>query len=235
MNSSTLNGAVMYSQGNLFEQQVTDWDSKIHKNNPIAIDAHFLSNHDTDRSAQYFQTLTSQKMAASAYLFLPGNPFIYYGEELGMTGNGIDQKKRLPMQWNTTGQDSPAALVGSTETVSTDGGPVATQESNPQSLLNWYKKILRLKAKYPQIASSRISAVDESNSDLSVVNYGKDLTIINNFSSNQKATFKIPKGTVGKKLADNLVVSGAKVSLSNDELVMPAYSTVILKNKCCQH
>ncbi|WP_228385998.1 MULTISPECIES: alpha-amylase family glycosyl hydrolase [unclassified Lactococcus] len=229
MNSSTLNGAVMYGQGNLFEQQVTDWDSEIHKDNPTAIDAPFLSNHDTDRSSQYFQTLASQKMAASAYLLLPGNPFIYYGEELGMTGNGIDQNKRLPMQWNTTGQDSPAAPVGSTETVSTDGGSVATQESNPQSLLNWYKKILRLKAKYPQIASSRISAVDESNTDLSVVNYGKDLTIINNFSSNQTATFKIPKGTVGKKLADSLVVSGAKVSLSNDELVMPAYSTVILK------
>lgn len=82
-------------------------------------------------------------MAAQTYLLMPGNPFIYYGEELGLTGSGIDQNKRLPMPWSADGADSPKANVavpGATETATTDGGSVAQQETNPNSLLNWYKK-----------------------------------------------------------------------------------------------
>lgn len=74
-----------------------------------------------------------QKMAAQTYLLMPGNPFIYYGEELGLTGSGIDQNKRLPMPWSADGADSPKANVavpGATETATTDGGSVAQQETN---------------------------------------------------------------------------------------------------------
>ncbi|MEJ7351052.1 alpha-amylase family glycosyl hydrolase, partial [Staphylococcus epidermidis] len=44
-----------------------------------------MSNHDTDRSATLLSSLSMQKMAAQTYLLMPGNPFIYYGEELGLT------------------------------------------------------------------------------------------------------------------------------------------------------
>ena len=227
--SSMLNNAVNFAQGNLFETQVTDWDQEIHKDYAGAIDAPFLSNHDTNRSSNMFQNLASQKMAASTYLLLPGNPFIYYGEELGMNGDGIDQNKRLPMQWTQNQTDSPKAPAGSTESVSTDGGSVASQQANPQSLLAWYKKVLRVKALYPSLARERIKAVEVKNSSLSVINYGKDLTVVNNFSSTQTQTIKLPKSVNGHHLASSLVISSGAVKWADGKLVLPAYSTAILK------
>lgn len=91
------------------------------------------------------------------------------------------------------------------------------------------KKVLRLKAKYPEIASSRITNVEEDNTDLSVINYGNTLTIINNFSSNQTQTIQLPKGVVGMKLADQLVVTSGQVILKDGKLTLPAYSTAILR------
>ncbi|WP_422120103.1 hypothetical protein [Lactococcus cremoris] len=171
-------------------------------------------------------------MAAQTYLLMPGNTFIYYGEELGLTGSDIDQNKRLPMQWSADGANSPKANVavpGATETATTDGGSVAQQETNPSSLLNWYKKILRIKAKYPEIATARLKNISVSKESLSVINYGKDLTIINNFSDTENVTMKLPKGVVGKKITDQLSVSSSQAKLTDGKLTIPAYSTVILK------
>ncbi|MDU1525888.1 MAG: alpha-amylase family glycosyl hydrolase, partial [Lactococcus lactis] len=230
--SSPINSALVLGEGSLFGQQIEAWDQEIHADNPKAIDAPFLSNHDTDRSATLLSSLSMQKMAAQTYLLMPGNTFIYYGEELGLTGSDIDQNKRLPMQWSADGANSPKANVavpGATETATTDGGSVAQQETNPNSLLNWYKKILRIKAKYPEIATARLKNISVSKESLSVINYGKDLTIINNFSDTENVTMKLPKGVVGKKITDQLSVSSSQAKLTDGKLTIPAYSTVILK------
>ena len=42
------------------------------------------------------------KLAASIYLTLPGIPFIYYGEEIGMIGTGAHENIRRPMQWSNS-------------------------------------------------------------------------------------------------------------------------------------
>ena len=39
------------------------------------------------------------KLAATLLLTLPGLPFVYYGEEIGMTGDKPDPRLRTPMQW----------------------------------------------------------------------------------------------------------------------------------------
>ena len=63
----------------------------------------FLTNHDMDR---VFNKLgysnEKMKLAASIYLTLPGVPFIYYGEEIGMIGTGDHQNIRRPMQWSSS-------------------------------------------------------------------------------------------------------------------------------------
>ena len=62
--------------------------------------ATFLSNHDQMRVATYLAgDLDRARLAATLLLTLPGVPFVYYGEELGMVGGKPDRRIRTPMPW----------------------------------------------------------------------------------------------------------------------------------------
>jgi len=62
----------------------------------------FLTNHDQDRVMNVLgQDTEKAKTAASIYLTLPGIPYLYYGEEVGMLGQKPDPDIRLPMQWSS--------------------------------------------------------------------------------------------------------------------------------------
>ncbi|MGA1278178.1 MAG: alpha-amylase family glycosyl hydrolase [Candidatus Kapaibacteriota bacterium] len=71
------------------------------------IDAIFLTNHDQDR---IMSELNGDKekalLAASILLTLPGQPFLYYGEEIGMLGKKPDEAIREPILWTDGGKDS---------------------------------------------------------------------------------------------------------------------------------
>ncbi|MEO8396069.1 MAG: alpha-amylase family glycosyl hydrolase, partial [Chloroflexota bacterium] len=70
--------------------------------------AAFLTNHDQNRvMGNLSGDVNKAKVAADLLLTQPGVPFIYYGEELGMSGTKPDERLRTPMQW-----DSPAPTVG---------------------------------------------------------------------------------------------------------------------------
>src|SRR6185295_273775 len=63
----------------------------------------FLTNHDQDRVMDVLNNdVDKAKTAASVYLTFPGIPYVYYGEEIGMKGNGADENKRRPMQWTSS-------------------------------------------------------------------------------------------------------------------------------------
>ena len=109
--------------------------------------APFLSNHDQNRVFTEFQSdEIKMKAAAGLYLTLPGVPFIYYGEEVGMVGQGDHLNIRRPMQWDT----SPYA--GFTTGTGWQGVPlsylnynVSTLENDPQSIWNHYRKLVHLR------------------------------------------------------------------------------------------
>lgn len=63
----------------------------------------FLTNHDQDRSFYRFgMDERKAKLAARILLSLPGVPYIYYGEEIGMLGQKPDENIRRPMQWDSS-------------------------------------------------------------------------------------------------------------------------------------
>lgn len=104
----------------------------------------FLTNHDINRVMnQLGNSVPKNKVAASLYLTLPGIPYIYYGEEIGMTGVKPDEYIRTPMQWNN--QSAGGFTTGSPWIrVNTDFNAknVALQQSDENSLLNHYKKLV---------------------------------------------------------------------------------------------
>ncbi len=62
--------------------------------------ATFLTNHDQPRIATQLDGDDADlKVAATLLLTLPGTPFLYYGEEIGMPGTKPDERIRTPMQW----------------------------------------------------------------------------------------------------------------------------------------
>ena len=74
------------------------------------VDAPFLSNHDQDRvMSQLDGNPQHMRMAAAMLLTLPGHPFVYYGEELGMRGRKPDPDLREPMRWHRDPQGTEFA------------------------------------------------------------------------------------------------------------------------------
>ena len=117
-----------------------------------------LSNHDGTRIMTVLgDSMPSAKQAATLLLTLPGMPYIYYGEEIGMTGDKPDPRLRTPMQWApqpglgfTTGRAWESAQPDSmTRTV-------ATEDNDPHSLLNLYRRLIHLRGANDALASGRL-------------------------------------------------------------------------------
>ncbi len=64
-----------------------------------------LSSHDTPRLRWSIHDTAQRKLALVAQFTLPGVPFVYYGEEIGMDGGG-DPDCRRPMIWDETRWDT---------------------------------------------------------------------------------------------------------------------------------
>lgn len=136
----------------------------------------FLTNHDMVRVATEVEAggPATLRLAAALLFGLPGTPWIYYGEEIGMRngGSGDDAAKRLPMQWAagdgagfTTG--APWLEPASTAVADT----VAGQTASPDSLLSLYRRLVRARAAHPALraGATRVARADPAAPSLLVV------------------------------------------------------------------
>lgn len=127
--------------------------------------ATFLTNHDQNRVMSVFNgDMQKAKLAAVLMLTSPGTPFIYYGEEIGMQGKKPDEDIRLPMQWSaaanagfTTGTPWRAPFANYTEV------NVAVQDADPNSLINLYRTLTKLRAEHPALRGGQIVVLDTAN------------------------------------------------------------------------
>lgn len=107
------------------------------------LDSIFLSNHDTNRVANSLTTREKYKQAAALLLTLPGTPYIYYGEETGMTGAKPDENIREPFIWDNEDKSKNSAWRHSNN--KKDIVAVNVQEKDPNSLLNFYKALISIR------------------------------------------------------------------------------------------
>ena len=103
-------------------------------------------------------------MAVKLLLTLPGLPFIYYGEEIGMTGDKPDERLRTPMQWS--GATNAGFTKGSPwEKLQADWATtnVAAQENDPNSLLPLTRQLIHLRQSNAALGTGDLVPVVASN------------------------------------------------------------------------
>ncbi len=130
--------------------------------------ATFLTNHDQNRVMSVFNgDIGKAKTAAALMLTLPGTPFIYYGEEIGMSGVKPDEDIRLPMQWSD-GANAGFTSANPWRAPNADYTTinVAAQENDQKSLLNHYRALIGLRKSHPALGSGNLYLLDTKNSGI---------------------------------------------------------------------
>jgi maltose alpha-D-glucosyltransferase/alpha-amylase len=120
------------------------------------------------------------ELAYSLMFTLPGTPVVRYGDELGM-GDDLSLPERTcgrtPMQWSGephggfTKADKPVVPV-------ITGGPygfehlnAAEQRRDPNSMLNWMERIIRMRKEVPEVGWGDFEALDVNDDAVLALRY----------------------------------------------------------------
>jgi alpha-amylase len=124
----------------------------------------FLTNHDMTRvMTQLGSQVEKAKAAASLYYSMPGVPFVYYGEEIGMSGEEPNYPIRAPMQWSA-GQYAGFSDAAPWTAPIADYGTfnVASETGDPGSLLAHYRRLISLRNTHPALRIGELTLLSSS-------------------------------------------------------------------------
>lgn len=135
------------------------------------------------------------ELAYSLMMSLPGTPVLRYGDEIGMGDNlRLPERNsaRTPMQWSAepqggfTKNDKPILPVIS-------GGPygfehvnVAQQRRDPDSLMNWMERMIRMRKEAPEIGWGEFSILPTRISEVFAIRYNwrnNSVVVLHNLSA----------------------------------------------------
>lgn len=239
--TGTIIGNVIAQNGVSTAKKVMNYNNKMSKVDDNYINAMFLTNHDQVRCANSLEPLGLgyEKLAASVYMLFPGNSFMYYGEEIGITAPNTtnDAAYRTPMIFDS--EKLPDIFVNGIgdEAVAPKFGGVKQQLADDNSLLNYYRRIIKIKNQNPELARGTITEIenfDDTNICAFYTEYeGSKLLVIHNFSKSDSKTLTITDDMIkNAAVRADLVASDANshIALDGGKLVLPKQSTVILKS-----
>ena len=198
-----------------------------------------VGNHDLERIKNHGRTDQDMKVIFAFMLTMPGTPFIYYGDEIGMKqlynlpyteGSYMGRAgDRTPMQWNNSANKGfssadPDKLYRAVDG-SDDAPDVAAMEQDPASLLNRVKELITIRNTEPALAAYAefvpVYAEKEKYPFVYIRANGKErlLVVVNPAGRDETATFalnykpKKPKLIAGEGVAsvkDNVVTLNMK-------------------------
>lgn len=242
-NTGTILSGIDTQKGGTVVKKLKNYNKNMAKQSENFINAMFLSNHDQIRIANSLEAkgTDAEKFAANVSMLAPGNSFIYYGEEIGMTAPQTDSDAyyRLPMVFDSDKlQKIEVPGTGESDNQAPAGGGAAQQLKDENSLLNHYRRIISIKLQNPEIARGTITKTvkfDDEAIGAYVVEYkGKKLMIIHNFSAENSADLTITDDMLKNAAvrADLLGdIKDGHVALQDGKLTLPRHSTVILNEK----
>ena len=192
------------------------------------VDSPFIGNHDRDRVLdQLHGNMSHMRMAAAMLLTMPGDPFVYYGEEIGMHGAKPDPSIREPMRW-----DRNAHQAGETwwEPAPDNASPdlsVAAERADPHSLLNFYRRLIHWRIDLPALRDGDIASYSVDGGAISAyirADQSQRLLVIHNLSGHPRSV-RLPDASFRAVIR----YTRPGIRLAGRDLMLPAYSTAILQ------
>jgi alpha-amylase len=160
-----LSGALVQGLGRGDPEPVRDALCEVARRYPAhALDGTFLTNHDMVRvMTQLGGDEAKARLGAALLLTLPGVPFLYYGEEIGLKNGpgGADEEKRTPMQWTPEGGFTTGKPWRRYQD-DLQAANVQTQRADPGSLWNLYRRLIHLRLGRAALAYGRYAPLAAS-------------------------------------------------------------------------
>ena len=241
----------------LLTAMIENFKTKARGDAPVGFYSPFLTNHDQDRIMyQLGDDPAKMKIAAVLLLTNIGTPYIYYGEEIGLTQNqvGDDIFKRAPMQWDS----SNLAGFTSADNVWVDDGKwvpwrkdhqpwwqpmwqnqankaahsVAGQKADQASLLNLYKTLIRIRQEHAEFRSISNDSLQFLEDNPAVCAYKRTLGteqtsyVLINSSLSEPQTVTLAELT-GEQMRD--LITGKPVDVTAGTVTLEPAQYVILK------
>ena len=205
------------------------------ESNPNMINAPFLSNHDCGRIAGFSSVkIERMKLAGAINAFMSGSSFVYYGEEIGMSGAGKDENKRAPMYWSDFGtMDGVCAGPSGMDEVKHKFGSLEDQKKDRYSMYWYYRNLYHIKNMYPEIARGTVAVMDavEDGNVCAISKTYNGETIYILFNLNKETTVvDVPKDVYNYEgLVASLEVDENEVSMKGETVTLPAYGVAVIK------
>ena len=218
-----------------------------------------IGNHDMTRSYNRYgdgqHNDQIAKVIAGMYLTLRGTPVMYYGEELGMENNDPVRKEdvkdpigiagwpkekgrdgeRTPMQWN----DSPNAGFSQANPwlpvpASYKTHNVASELKDPDSVLQFYKRLLTLRHHEPALLDGDYVGLNQDNPDvLSYLRRYKNetvLVVLNMSNAKQHISFDLSaEGFASAKATPLLTTLAAPPKGRLDQVALDPFAIYIAR------
>src|SRR5690606_14184906 len=139
------------------------------------------------------------ELAYSALFSLPGSPILRYGDEIGM-GDDLTLKERdavrTPMQWSAERNAGFSAAEKTYLPVVSEGVwsyervNVEAQRRDPDSLLSWTSRMIRLRKECPEIGWGTFEILDPGCDEVLALRYdwrGNSVLVLHNFDYGPRA------------------------------------------------
>lgn len=241
--SSAIFNGIKIQSGSVIREKVIDVINRY----PTGQIGVFLTNQFQNRTADILDNAGQLRVAAGVLLTLPGVPFIYYGEELGMSGGGSIQEVRRPMQWSAqinAGFSTGSPWFPVDQDFIRNNAEGLSADAN--SILSHYRNLIKIRKS--SIALNKGSFEPVKTNDASVLAFfrtlGADVVlVVHNLSSRTISDPELsnPDGSLAAATysgvylpsldqAPDLIIQGGGSFASYSPLQdLPPYSTTIIR------
>jgi alpha-glucosidase len=241
---------------NQFRQRIKDAETKVHGGQPMFV----FDNHDNPRTAFRYGDGVHNKaidqMLATILFTTRSTALMYYGDEIempttppaskdqvkdpiGITGwpkeKGRDGE-RTPMQWNSSTAAGFSTNPKTWLPVASDYKQVnvEAESKDPESMLNWYKKLIALRRNDPAIHDGEMTMLDAGNQEIVAwtrkAPNGEVVLVACSFSAQpQTVAFQKALGGSGKSAKALAASGGAEQNGTVDlnAVSLPPYGSIV--------